>query len=131
MNGEYVFRVSFRLPATSTTLADDVTIRPQSFETTLRKTAAVPGESGWLFFRDNCWRGEVADHEHASEMATDALGVPVDAVSFRSLRADPDYYAALRDEIATDLAAFNADSVDDALTKYLGSSIDVVDDPTG
>jgi hypothetical protein len=129
MHGVYVFRVSFRLPAIGTALPTDVSVRPDSFETTFRKTAAEPGEPGWLFFRDNCWRGDVADHEHACEMASDALGIPVDTVEFRSLRADPEYHAAFRDAIAADLDAFNAESVDEALTKYLGSSVDVVDDP--
>lgn len=124
MHGEYVFRVRFRLDPTG-----EVSVRPATFETTLRRQAAVPGAAGWRFFRDNCWRGEVADHEHACRLAEDVLGVPVESVDFRSLRADPEYHDALRAAIADDLESFNAETVDEAITKYLGSSIDVVDDP--
>ena len=124
MDGAYVFRVRFRVDA-----SDAVTVAPGSFETTLRYRAPDPGTDGWLFFRDNLWRGEVNDREHARRFVEDALGVPVDRVEFRSLRADQAYVDALRDAIADDLAAFTADSVDEAVSKYLGSSIDVVDDP--
>ena len=125
MEGVYVFRVAFRLEPES-----DVRVRPRSFETTLRRRADAPGDDGWLFFRDNLWRGDVANHDHACALASDALGVPVDDVEFRSLRADREYVDALREAVAADLAPFNAEDVDDALGKYLGSSIDVVDDPT-
>jgi hypothetical protein len=125
MQGAYVFRVRFHLDA-----SDAVVLRPREFETTLRYRAPEPGAEGWLFFRDNLWRGEVNDHEYACGLASDALGVPVDEVDFRSLRADREYVDALRDAAADDLALFKADSVDAALAKYLGSSIDVVEDPT-
>jgi len=125
MEGVYVFRVAFRLEPES-----DVRVRPRSLETALRRRADAPGDDGWLFFRDNLWRGDVADHDHACALASDALGVPVDDVEFRSLRADREYVGALREAVAADLAPFNAEDVDDALGKYLGSSIDVVDDPT-
>jgi hypothetical protein len=123
MPAQYVFRVSFHL-----TPSADVWVRPNEFRTVLRRPAAEPGDDGWLFFRDNLWRGEVNDREHARRLAEDALGVPVDDVEFRSLRADRAYVDALRDAIAADLAAFNADSVDEVVSKYLGSSIDVVED---
>lgn len=51
----YVFRVRVRLPT------EGVDARPDEFETTVRWPAAEPGESGWLFFRDHCWRGEASD----------------------------------------------------------------------
>ena len=124
MDGAYVFRVRFRVDA-----SDAVTVAPGSFETTLRYRAPDPGTDGWLFFRDNLWRGEVNDREHARRLVEDELGVPVETVDFRSLRADRAYVDALRDAIAGDLGAFNADDVDEVVSKYLGSSIDVVDDP--
>jgi len=121
MRGAYVFRVRFGVDA-----SDRVSLSPSSFETTLRYAAAEPGTEGWLFFRDTLWRGDVNDREHARELVEDELGVPVASVDFRSLRADREYVDALRDAVAEDLDRFNADSVDDALGKYLGSSIDVV-----
>jgi len=125
MEGVYVFRVAFHLEP-----AADVSVRPRSFEATLRRRADAPGDDGWLFFRDNLWRGDVADDDHARALASDALGVPVDDVAFRSLRADEAYVDALREAVAADLSAFNADDADEVFSKYLGSSIDVVDDPT-
>ncbi|WP_323675583.1 LWR-salt protein [Halorubellus sp. PRR65] len=124
MDGAYVFRVRFHVET-----SDAVTVAPGSFETTLRYRAPDPGADGWLFFRDNLWRGEVNDREHARRFVEDELGVPVDDVDFRSLRADREYVDALREAVADDLSAFNAASVDAAVSKYLGSSIDVVDDP--
>jgi hypothetical protein len=124
MHGEYVFGVEFHLEP-----ASEASVRPRAFETTMRWHAPTPGEDGWLFFRNALWRGEVGDHEHVRSLAANALDVPVDGVDFRSLRADQEYVDALRDAVADDLSPFNADSVDDALSKYLGSSIDVVDDP--
>ena len=59
-------------------------------------------------------------------MTEAALGVPVVAVEFRELQTDEAYLASLRDAVAEDLAEFRADSVDEALSKYLGSSIRVV-----
>ena len=43
------------------------------------------------------------------------------------VRTDEHYQGALKDALADDLAAVNADSVSAALSKYLGSSIHVVD----
>lgn len=124
MDGAYVFRVRVRVDA-----SDAVRLAPDAFETTLRYRAPEPGSDGWLFFRDNLWRGEVNDREHARRFVEDELGVTVERVDFRSLRADRAYVDALRDAIADDLAAFNAESVDEVVSKYLGSSIDVVEDP--
>jgi hypothetical protein len=124
MQGAYVFRVRFHVDA-----SDGVELRPSAFETVLRYRAAEPGTDGWLFFRDNLWRGDVNDAAYAKRFVEDALGVPVDDVDFRSLRADQAYVDALREAIADDLDAFNARTVDEVVSKYLGSSIDVVDDP--
>lgn len=124
MDGAYVFRVRFRVAATG-----DVTLAPDAFETTFRYAAPAPGTDGWLFFREYLWRGEVTDHEHARRFVEDHVDVSVEGVEFRSLRADREYVDALRDAIADDLDAFNADDVAAALSKYLGSSVDVVDDP--
>lgn len=119
----YVFAVRFHLaPATS-----GVSVEPRSFETTLFRRAETPGEDGWRFFRDNLWRGELGDERFMREEATEALGVPVDSVAFRELRTDEAYLDALKAEIATDLAAFSSDTVSEALSKYLGSSIHVVE----
>lgn len=125
MDAAYVFRVRFRVHATG-----DATLAPDAFETTFRYAASDPGTDGWLFFRNYLWRGTVTDHEHARRFVDDHVEGSVERVEFRSLRADREYVDALRDAVAEDLDAFNAESVDAALSKYLGSSIDVVDDPT-
>jgi len=125
MDGAYVFRVRFRVAAT-----DDASVSPAAFETTFRYAAPAPGTDGWLFFREYLWRGDVTDHEHARRFVDDRVDVSVERVEFRSLRADREYVDALRDAVADDLDAFNADDVDAALSKYLGSSVDVVEDPT-
>lgn len=120
----YVFRVAVRLDP----VAESVWTEPDAFETTVFRTADSPGEPGWLYFRDNLWRGECGDEAHMCEVAEDALGVPVDAVSFRELRTTQAYLDDLRAAVAEDLGEFNAETVDEALTKYLGSSIRVTDD---
>ena len=81
-----------------------------------------------LFFRDTLWRGEVSDPEYGRQLAEEWLGEPVESVSFRELQVDETYFAALKEAIADDLAAFNAEHVDEVLSKYLGSSIRVTDD---
>lgn len=121
-SARYVFRVRFRLDP-----GEGVYVDPASFETTLSREADPPGEEGWQFFRDNCWRGDLADPEHFRELTGERLGVPVESVAFSELRTDPAYLDALRSAIGDDLAAFNADSVDEVLKKYLGSSIHVED----
>lgn len=122
MRAEYVFRVRFRLEP------DAVRVDPDEFETTLRLPAERPGDEGWLFFRDNLWRGEVNDEQHLRRTATELLGVPVASVSFSELRTDEEHLDALKSEIETDLDAFNADAVSEVLHKYLGSSIRVLFD---
>ena len=51
--------------------------------------------------------------------------MPVTSVSFRELQTDEAYLDALKAEIAEDLEPFNADSVTEVVSKYLGSSIRV------
>lgn len=120
-SARYVFRVEFRLePAMR-----EVSVSPATFETTLYRAADPPGKDGWLFFRDNLWHGELADPGYFREITEDALGVSVMAVSFSELQTDEEYLDALRAEMNADLGAFKADTVDKALSKYLGSSIRV------
>ena len=120
MDATYVFAVRFRLsPASS------VRVDPATFETTMYRPADPPGEDGWLFFRDNLWRGELNDPAHARDLAEDALDVPVDAVEFRRFDADEEYYDALKSAIADDLETFRADAVSEVLNKYFGSSVEV------
>ncbi len=54
-------------------------------------------------------------------------------VTFSELRTDRPYLDALRDAIGAQLGEFRADTVDETLKKYLGSSIHVVspDDTDG
>ncbi|SNZ05995.1 hypothetical protein SAMN06269185_1003 [Natronoarchaeum philippinense] len=121
MTASYVFSVRFRLSPDAA-----VSVEPETFETTLYRPADPPGEDGWLFFRDNLWRGEVNDQRHARRLAEDALGVDVEAVEFRRFETDREHYDALKAAIADDLATFNADSVSEVLNKYFGSSVEVV-----
>jgi hypothetical protein len=121
----YVFSVRFRVDPTR----EDVTVAPDTFETTLSRWADPPGEPGWRFFADNLWRGELTAPEHFRELTEDLLDVSVDAVSFRELRTDQAYLDELEAAIAGDLRAFRADGVPEVKRKYLGSSIHVVPDP--
>jgi hypothetical protein len=118
----YVFRATLSLDPAAGWTAD-----PDRVETMLSRTAPPPGEDGWLFFRDHLWRGELGDAAHGRRLAADALGVPVASVSFSELRTTGAYLDDLKQAIATDLDAFNAESVSEALKKYLGSSIHVTD----
>ncbi len=137
MDAAYVFRVRFRLDPPG------VRVDPNEFETVLRRPADPPGEtasdrhtllaeSGWLFFRDALWRGNVNDESYLRERLTDHLGVPVSSVRFSELETDAAHLDALKDAIADEIDgtggvnAFDAESVDDVLHKYLGSSIRVV-----
>lgn len=120
---QYVFRVTFRLDPG----VGDVHVSPDEFETTLYRDADRPDDDGWLFFRDNLWRGEIGDDQYFRDLTEDALGVPVTSVSFRELQTTRPYLDDLRAAIADDLQQFNADSVDEALKQHLGSSIRVVD----
>jgi hypothetical protein len=118
---EYVFTVRFRVDG------EGVRLDPSRFETTLRRPADPPGEEGWLFFRDNLWRGEVGDEGHVKTLTEDTLGVAVESVSFEELRTEASYLDDLKAEIGRNLGAFNADDATAALSKYLGSSMRVVD----
>ena len=119
-DADYVFACRF-------SLAPDEGLRaePAEFETTLYRPADPPGADGWLFFRDNCWRGAFNDPAHVRRLTEDALGVPVLSVDFRELRTDEAYLDALNDEIRANLGLFNADSASEVLHKYLGSSVHV------
>lgn len=118
----YVFRVRFRIePSVS-----EVSVDPAEFETTIYRAADPPGEAGWLFFRDHLWRGNVGDERYFREIAEDALGVSVVSISFSEIQLDQAYLDSLRTEIDDELERFRADSVDQVLKKYLGSSIRVV-----
>ena len=119
----YVFRVTVRLEPT----VPGVSVDPDQFDTTLYRTADSPGEEGWLFFRDNLWHGELGDETHFRELTAEALDVPVVAVSFSELQTTEGYLAAFRGGIADELATFNASTVDQVLSRFLGSSIRVVD----
>ena len=119
----YVFRVTVRLDPT----VPGVAVDPAEFETTLYRDADPPEEEGWLFFRDNLWRGDLADADYFRELTEEALDVPVTSVSFSELRTDDAYLTALRGAIASHLDEFNADTVDKVLSTFLGSSIRVVD----
>lgn len=122
-DAEYVFGCRFRLDPT----VPGLRAKPNEFETTLFREADPPGADGWLFFRDNLWHGELNDPDYFRELTEDALGVTVLSVDFRELRTDQPYLDALEDEIAANLDLFNASRVPEVRSKYLGSSIRVID----
>jgi hypothetical protein len=127
MDAQYVFRVTYRPRAVD----GGRTGRDADAEAiTVARDAPEPGADGWLFFRNTLWRGAVGDRAHARRLAADWLGEPPDAietVEFRELRTDETYLDALKAEIAADLTVFNAENVSEVLSKYLGSSVHVVD----
>ncbi|WP_436924077.1 LWR-salt protein [Halosimplex amylolyticum] len=120
----YVFRVTVRLDPD----VEGVWANPDTFQTTVFRRADPPGEPGWLYFRDNLWRGECGDEAYMREVTEDALGTPVASVSFSELRTTEAYLEDLRSAIADDLDLFNASTVDEVLSKYLGSSIHVTEE---
>ncbi|NIC00016.1 LWR-salt protein [Halobacterium sp. R2-5] len=122
MDARYVFAVRFRLDPEY-----GVRVDPETFETRMQRVAAEPGEPGWLFFRDNLWRGDIGDPGHFRELTEDALAVDVDSVEYRAFETDREYYDALKAEIGANLDLFKADSAADVLNKYLGSSVEVQD----
>ena len=126
MDARYVFRVELRLEADE----PGVRLEPSTAGTTVTvaREAPEPGREGWLFFRDTLWRGEVSDADYGRRLAEEWLGEPVESVSFRELQVDEAYFTAMKDAIADDLSLFNADDVDEVLSKYLGSSIRVTGD---
>lgn len=118
-SAEYVFRARIRLRPD----APDLRVEPATVETVVYKEAPPPGEDDWLFFRDNCWRGELNAPDVLRDQLAESLGVTVDEVTFQELQTDEAYYEALKAAIAADLDRFNADSVSEVVSKYLGSSI--------
>jgi hypothetical protein len=120
-SAQYAFAVRFRLDASM----PEWHVESRTVERTCYREAPPPGEPGWLFFRDHLWRGECNHPEHLARVVDEAFSLPVETVEFRGLRTDEAYFAALKGEIATDLALFNADSTADVIKKYLGSSIQV------
>jgi len=125
-DAEYVFGCRFRVDPDVPGLRAE----PNEFETTLSRRADPPGEDGWLFFRDNLWHGELNDPAYFRELTEEALGVTVLAVDFRELRTDTAYLDALEAEIGDNLALFNAETVPEVRSKYLGSSLRVTDGGT-
>ena len=117
----YVFSVRVELSP------DDPALRldPATVEMTLFKKAPDPGATGWLFFRDNLWRGEVNDPDHLRGSAEEALDLDVRSIEFRKLRTDEAYLAALQDAIADNLELFEADDTAEVVKKYLGSRVHV------
>ena len=121
-SARFVFRVAFRVDPR----VGGVSVDPERFEATVYRRADPPGEEGWLFFRDHLWRGELADADHFRTVTEDALGVTILSVGFRELQTDEAYLTSLRTAVDERLGEFRAESVDRALSKYLGSSIRVV-----
>lgn len=120
MGARYRFAVTFRLDP-----ARDLSLDPDSFETSMVRAADEPGEPGWRFFRDNLWRGELADPAHFRALTEAALGVTVLSVDYRAFETDEAYRLALKEAIEDDLPSFKDDSVDGVLNKYFGSTIEV------
>lgn len=121
VSGEYLFNVQFRVSPSDSA----VSLSPETFETTMAKRAPPPGEDGWLFFRDNLWRGEANNEAHLRDLASETLGVTVESVSFIELRCTGAYFAQLKADIRSDLTPFRADSASEVIKKYLGSSVRV------
>ncbi|MFC7195946.1 LWR-salt protein [Halosimplex aquaticum] len=119
-NAAYVFRVTVRLEPGARGVGDAGHLRDDGVP-----RGGSPGEPGWLYFRDNLWRGECGDESYMREVTEDALGTTVASVSFSELRTTQGYLDDLRETIADNLDLFNASTVDEVLSKYLGSSIHV------
>ncbi len=120
MEARYRFRVEFRL-----VLMPGVVAEPAAFETQARYSAVPPGDEGWLFFRDHLWRGQVSSPAQMRSVMGDALDVAVTAVEFRAFETDPAYLDALQSAIEAELAEFRADDVDEVISKYFGSRLEV------
>ena len=119
VNAAYVFPVTFELDS------DRASVSPDRFETVVELPAPEPGTDGWLLFRDRLWRGSIGDEPSTRAFLGDRLGVRVVEAAFSELRTDRAYLDALETAIAADLSRFEADGVDEALHKYLGSSVHV------
>lgn len=118
MNARYTFGVTFRLDP------DTGSVNPDVFETTLSRPAAPPGEPGWLFFRDNLWRGDITDKPHLRRETATALGVDVIDIEYTAFVTDAAYWTAFREAIGDDLEQFRAESIEAVINKYLGSSVE-------
>lgn len=122
MKATYVFALTVRFdPAAGS-------VEPERLELRYRRPAPPPGDPGWLFFRDHCWRGECNDPEHVRDLFADDVGLPVESVELRAFETDEAYLDALREAIADDLEAFRAESPREVLHKYLGSRLEVQSD---
>lgn len=119
MDARYVFTATVVLEP------ETVTIDPDRIEVRIYRDGDPPGESGWLFFRDTLWRGEINDKDHMSRLLSEDIGAPIDQVSFRAFEVDCEYYEAFREAIAGDLDEFRAESVSEVINKYLGSRLEV------
>jgi hypothetical protein len=121
MDGWYVFRVRFRLPAT------DVDVDPDTFETVVRRPAAPPGDDdgAWRFFEAWLWRGELTDAERFEPVVEAWLSVPVLSVRFSELVVDGAYLDAWTDAVADEVDRYNAASAREVRHQHLGSSIRV------
>ena len=126
MESRYVFHVTVRLSASGRVFFD-----PDTFETRLYRPADPPGEPGWLFFRDNLWRGELSDPDHFRRLADRAIAAEVLEVDYRAFETDEASLAALKDEIRANLDDFRSETVPETVTKYFGSSIEVRADSEG
>ncbi|WP_332899861.1 LWR-salt protein [Haladaptatus sp. CMSO5] len=120
-HARYVFEIRVRPESAR----DDLTLSPAEMSVKLYKDAAQPGEDGWLFFRDYLWRGNLNDATAFTRDLEDAFSLRVVGVEFKGLQTSTAYLDALKDEIHGHLDLFNADSVDEVVSKYLGSSIQV------
>lgn len=120
MDARYVFAVTVRIEP-----GRGLSVDPNTVDLRMIRPADEPGDPGWRFFRDNLWRGDIADDAHFRKLTEEALELTVLAVEFRAFETDEEYLAALREAIADDLAAFKDDSVDAVVNKYFGSRIEV------
>ncbi|WP_338729625.1 LWR-salt protein [Haladaptatus sp. DJG-WS-42] len=120
-HARYVFEIRVRPESTR----DDLTLSPAEMSVKLYKDAAQPGEDGWLFFRDYLWRGKLNETAPFRSDLEAAYSLRVVSVEFKGLQTSTAYLDALKDEIHGHLDLFNADTVDEVLNKYLGSSIQV------
>lgn len=125
MHAEYVLAATVRFAP------EHGSVEPERVEVRYRHPAPEPGEPGWLFFRDRCWRGELNDERGVRRLLAEALdvdgsdGVAIERVELRGFETDDEYLEALKDEIAADLETFKADSTTEVLHKYLGSRLEV------
>lgn len=119
MEARYVFVATVRLSP------ERLQVDPDRIDVRIAWPAAEPETPGWMFFRDNLWRGELNDPSHVRSLVAADLDVDVSDLEFRAFEVDQEYLEAFRAAIADDLDAFRADDVDEVLNKYLGSRLEV------